>query len=805
MMHIHTRAMILLAVIFVMRTIVACCSLLLLSAATASADQELTLSRDGKSDFVIVVPNQATLVERAAAHELRDHLAKVTGAVLPVATEAESPMDKPRIVLGDGPMTRELLRGFDPAKLSPDAIVIKTVGRDLVMAGHPRRGTLYAVYTFLEDTIGIRWWTATEAHIPKRPTLSVPRLDIAYAPKLVDRATRYLQLSDGCFTNHSLVTEDEQRAMGIFSARMRLNGHDHYSIPDEYGGPNGLIGWVHTFYQINGLLPVAKYFDEHPDWYSLIDGKRKKERSQLCLTNPEMRKEMIRVVKERIRTNPGATMISISQNDWHGYCECEKCRTLDEHEGSHAGTLIHFINAVAEEVEKEFPDILVETLAYQYTRKPPQHVRPRHNVVIRLCSIECSFVETLAEGKDDANVSFREDLEAWAGISSQLYIWDYVTNFRAYLVPHPNFHVLAPNLRYFADNGAISVFEQGDSGCRVGDFVRLRAWYLAHLLWNPDADEKELLHEFMNGYYGAAGSYLAEYIHLTSGAGRRAGVPIRCFMNDTRAWLTLSDMNRAVKLFDAAAAAVADDPVLAERVRRERLPLGHVWLRRYDSLHREARRTGVEFLGPEDPEAALLEFRELLKKHNAGEYRQGHRVPADFGDDFSFFLKKRIPPGHTPEQCKGLAKEDWLDLQEADYIPRSRPNLYRIEKDDAASNGLTRRMPNTHTIWACHSYPLGDYGVTDGSRWRVYMRVRCDANTEAGAAMTVGIYDDATRRGIVSRRVPVEAIRGKEYRLIDLGVHCLGKLAYAWAAPVVRDQDEVDAVCVDRVFMVREK
>jgi hypothetical protein len=174
----------------------------------------------------------------------------VTGAVLPVVTEAELPVDKPRIVLGNGAVTRKLLRGFDAAQLPPDAIVIKTIGRDLIMAGHPRRGPLYAVYTFLEDTIGIRWWTATEVQIPKRPTLTIARLDTAYAPKIVDRATRYLQLSDGCFTDHSLVTEDEQKAMGIFSARMRLNGHDHYSIPDEYGAPNGLIGWVHTFYQI---------------------------------------------------------------------------------------------------------------------------------------------------------------------------------------------------------------------------------------------------------------------------------------------------------------------------------------------------------------------------------------------------------------------------------------------------------------------------------------------------------------------------------------------------------------------------
>jgi hypothetical protein len=426
-------------------------------------------------------------------------------------------------------------------------------------------------------------------------------------------------------------------------------------------------------------------------------------------------------------------------------------------------------------------------------------------VVIRLCSIECSFAETLAEGKDEANVAFREDLEAWARISPQLYIWDYVTNFRDYLSPHPNFHVLAPNLRYFVRQGAIGIFEQGDSGCRVGDFVRLRAWYLAHLLWNPDADEQRLLDEFTSGYYGTAGPYLRQIIGVMSDAGRRAGIPVRCFMSDTRGWLTLNDMNLATKLFEQAAAAAADDPVLAERVRRERLTLDHVWLQRWDTLQGEARRSGVEFLGPEDPEAALSEFRELLKRHNAGEYRQGHRVPADFGNEFSFFLRKRIPPGGPPEQCRGRAKEDWLDLQEADYIPRSVPNLYRIDKDSAASNGFTRRMPNTHHIWACHSYPLGDYGVTDGSRWRVYMLVRCDANTDSGAAMTVGIYDDAARRSIVSKPVPVAEIRGREYRLIDLGVHALGTLAYAWAAPVVRDSAEVEAVYVDRVFMLREK
>ncbi|NLZ03502.1 MAG: hypothetical protein GXY25_23585, partial [Pirellulaceae bacterium] len=211
-------------------------AMLVVLAAAPAAAAELNLSLDGKSDYAIVLPENATPVERTAAGELQTHLAEITGATLPILAESEAAQAAARIVLGDSPLTRKLLPSIDPASLAPDGIVIKTVGPDLVLVGHPRRGTLYAVYTFLEDTLGVRWWTQTETYIPKRPTLTIPRLDIAYAPKVIDRATRYLELSDGCFTDHSLVTEDEQRAMGIFSARLRLNGHDHYSIPDEYGG-----------------------------------------------------------------------------------------------------------------------------------------------------------------------------------------------------------------------------------------------------------------------------------------------------------------------------------------------------------------------------------------------------------------------------------------------------------------------------------------------------------------------------------------------------------------------------------------
>ena len=624
----------------------ACLSILVPLIAFAASDGKVTLSRNGTSDYVIVLPDTATPVERTAASELQSHLLKVTGARLPIIAEADVPGNAPRIVVGDSPLARRLLGGLDPAKLAPDAIVIKTVGDNLVLVGHPRRGTLYAVYTFLEDMVGIRWWTTTATRIPKRPTLAIAACNVTYAPKLAYRAARYFVLHDETSAFEPRAEEHETARPGVFPTRLKLNGYDPYagySIPAEYGGRDSLLGWVHTFYdnetllppvisstssspsKLNGLMPPAKYFKEHPEWYSLWKGKRRDKGGQLCLTNEEMRRELVRNVLDQLRKNPDATMISVSQNDNSNWCQCDRCREAEEREGGLSGLLITFVNSVAEKVEREYPTVFVQTLAYQRTRTPPKSVRPRHNVIVQLCSLECSFAEPLDAGEQ--NRHFYEDIEGWSRIAARLYIWDYVSNFQCGFIPFPNMHVLAPNLRCFVKHHAVGVFEQGDGFALhrgrigpTGEFVRLRVWLLAHLLWNPDADEKQLVNEFLTGYYGAAAPYLSEYLSLMSSAVRRSGTYLGYYSGntkDTTKWLTLDDLSRATRLFGDAVDAVQNDPVLCERVRRERLPVDVVWLQRYDEFKHQAVREGREFLGPQDPVAACEEFLRVSEKYGA--------------------------------------------------------------------------------------------------------------------------------------------------------------------------------------------
>ena len=426
-------------------------------------------------------------------------------------------------------------------------------------------------------------------------------------------------------------------------------------------------------------------------------------------------------------------------------------------------------------------------------------MKPRHNVLIRLCSIECSFSQPLESGPE--NDKFRQDMEQWNAISPQLYVWNYVTNFSNFLFPHPNMTALADDIRFFVKNKTLGLFEQGDAYSTTGDFIRMRAWVLAHLMWDPSRDQDALIHEFAEGYYGSAAPHLLEYLDLLENAVEKSDAHLACFTSDTSAWLTLDVLNEATRLFDQAVRAVADDPMLTERIRRERLPLDHVWLNRYDALRREAKRLGIEFLGPADPVVACREWIEANNRFGNRFY--GEQRPFD---QYAENLARRFrPPGPVPDICRNLPKDDWIDIQD-NHFRLSNPGVWASWVDDEnASDRVAARMPGGHLQWAVQ-YPLPDdlaADLSDKGPWRLYAYVRCDTERETGRAMQIGLYDTANRKSIASRNTTIEELAGNEYRPIDLGVHELGPTMYLWVAPC-QNPEEVQAVYVDRIVLVRQ-
>ncbi len=532
-----------------------------MAASMTGTANAVVIAENGAPKAAVVVADNASPAEKYAAQELASFLKQVTGADFEVKAAASD--DRPGLLVG--PDAAKLADpSFSTEGLGAEGLIIRTANNDLILAGGRPRGTLYAVYTFLEDHVGCRWWAPGASTIPKKPSLAFDKLDVQYVPPLEYREPFWFSGFDG-----------------DWAARNKSNGATP-RLEEKHGGKHVIEGFVHTF---NGLIPPATYFKDHPEWFSEIQGKRVQEHSQLCLTNETLRAELVKNLKEQLRKNPAATMASVSQNDWANNCQCPRCAEVDKEEGSPAGSMIRFVNAIAADIEKDFPNVAVSTLAYQYTRKPPAKVRPRPNVVVWLCSIECSFCRPLT---DERNASFRRDIEGWSKICRRMYVWDYTTDFAHYVMPHPNLNVLGPNVKFFADHNVKGLFEQGAYHTNGAEMMELRAWVLAKLLWNPSLDANKLTAEFLAGYYGPASPHIRAYLDVTHQAVAASGDYLGCFSHPDAKFLSLRTLSEGWKHLQAAEKAAGADDALLLRVRTAQLPVLYTFIIQWDRLRKEA-------------------------------------------------------------------------------------------------------------------------------------------------------------------------------------------------------------------------
>ncbi len=531
---------------------------------------------------VIAVPDEVTSVEKTAAHELAAALVRITGESY--AIQPESSAGEAAYSVGETALAKKLALANGWKAYAADEIRRGTVDGRIVLCGDAKRGVLYSVDSFLEDVVGVRWWSSNESDYPSRPGWKPGALaPYRYAPPFRFRETFYrTTLTDSDFKVRSKVNTTSYTRYIIPPAKEKF-------IPEEKGGNNKLVFYkgrrsaYHSFFEV---LPPAKYAKSHPDWYSEVDGKRIGG-GQLCVTNPEMLKEYVKNTLELLRANRDCSAIQVSQNDDHrGVCTCVKCRAAFEAEGAWSGPYLAFANAVAEAVEKEFPDVMIDTFAYQFTRKAPKTVRPRKNVLVRLCDIECAFNRPLADPAYPVNATFVKDLADWSKVAAgHLYIWDYQANFSSYMIPHPNLQVFSDNIRLFRDAGAVGLFEQGDALCPAGDFAALKCYVTAHLMWDPSRDWKSLADEFLTGYYGAgAAPHLKKVLEIAEQAAtRKDAPPMSCFHEDPFPWVT-AEAGRAccAEMEAALAAAKKAGPDFVRRVRLAKLPWDHARIRAWN-------------------------------------------------------------------------------------------------------------------------------------------------------------------------------------------------------------------------------
>ncbi len=501
--------------------------------------QKIILTDNESSPYTIIIPTHATPAELKAAKILQDYLLQISGAALPVIT-ADKSRRSYEIIIGQNERLDELSAGINYKLLKEDGFVIRTDSMRLIIAGGNEKGTLYGVYSFLEKYLGCRMYSPKVKIVPQQKQIILGKINDQQVPVIGFRDTHYRSTWDAEYTEwHKL-------------------DHDPGGERTDWGM------WVHTF---NELVPPQIYYQSHPEYFAMVKGARLP--TQLCLSNHAVLEITVQNLRKKIAQNPVAKYWSVSQNDNRDYCTCDMCKALDEREGSPSGSIINFVNQVAD----QFSDKMISTLAYEYGRHAPKTLKPHDNVNIMLCSIEAYRNKPIKH--DTSSAEFVKDVQDWGKIAKDIIVWDYVIQFNHLLSPFPNLHVLQPNIQFFAENGVNAMFEQGNREVG-GEFAALRSYLISKLLWDPYLDIDSVMNDFLFGYYGAAGTPIREYIDVMREQMLKGGKPLRIFGSPNEAadtYLTPALIAKYNVLFDKAEKLVADSTEILERVRMARLPL----------------------------------------------------------------------------------------------------------------------------------------------------------------------------------------------------------------------------------------
>ena len=424
--------------------------------------------------------------------------------------------------------------------LGETSFVIKSDDKSIYLIASNSKLLRYAVYTLLEEW-GFRKFTSKDLYIPKFDHFEYPKnTEMTHRPSFEYRVLFYPDAFDEDFRDWH-----------------KLDWHlDDFSI------------WGHSFER---LISAKEFFKTNPEFFAFYEGKRRYE--SLCMTNENGIKNVIKKMTQIINKNPEASFISISQNDDAVFCECDKCKLLNEKHGGAQGSLYFFLNKIA----KHFPKNKIVTLAYQQTFKAPVNLKIQPNIYPLICPIDLNRGKSIPE--DNANKSFLKTVQNWNNVTSNLYLWDYTVQFSNYLSPFPNISTFADNYKFFKKNNVKGLFVQGYADV-PGDFSELRQYLLAKLLWNTEIDIEATTDDFLRGYYGKAAPAVKEYLDLLKENQKKSDRILDIYsgpIQNRNTFLTPEAMDKYDQILDDNSHTFSLDSIVSSRINKLRLALEFVF------------------------------------------------------------------------------------------------------------------------------------------------------------------------------------------------------------------------------------
>jgi len=578
----------------------------------------------------------------------------------------------------------------------------------------------------------------------------VPKADkFALPATLNDRQIPAFELREPFF--HDAIKSSE------FSARLRKNASLWGTMLPKHGKDRfragaGLRG--HSFGR--WLLPVEKYYDEHPEYFAEVSGKRIKTNTQPCMTNPDVQRIVAEnLLKLAATDHEDCWFYAVAHDDNKTVCQCANCRAVNEAEGTTAAAELQLVNYVADELAKVYPDKFIKFSAYEISRRPPKTMKVRPNVFVDLCPIECDFSRPIPESSYFQNQAFVKDIQGWSKLTDHLYVFDYVTDFGDYFHPFPNLYALQGNIKFFLANKVRYLVEEGIHDTYHGDFAELKTWVLAKLMWNPDQDVDKLIDRFLAGYYGKAAPFVRQYIDELHALPRDPETsPLLIMEKFYDPVLPDAFLERALGIWRQAEGAVRDEPVYRQHVRLGALSVTMTILQRnayrFCAMDRPFPDAGIRELAKFTTETiGSLPYKLRLGEGGTATMEKLVRRWRKYADpSFTWPATDRVV----------VEAEDALTVW-GGFKTGARD-------DPQANGGKALRYSNAYSgDWVTY-LPMECFGHVKGATYRVRMRARIDPTAGGEDAEVFDTGLSANGKGHL-RTVKASEL-GTDYRWIDL-------------------------------------
>jgi hypothetical protein len=481
--------------------------------------RHLTLIEPESPVPVIVIGTEASASVQFAADELKTHLEQITGRKLMIQLDGDFKGESSYIAVGPGTLTA----GIDTSNLGIEQYIIDVAPSGLAIVGASRppilgkyardRGTLYGVYDFLEQ-LGVRWYRPEPwgNHLPKKNTIEIP------LGRKVHPEPHYEMRSGvgGGFCRYRPTTLAQRDRLTLWAVRNRLNWSEASDDP-KYGG-RVFFTFHHAYDQ---LIPPEEYFDKHPEYYAMVDGKRTVADKlkpyphfQLCLGNPELQETFAQEVLRLIENKPYLDSISVEPNDsGKTWCECSLCKAMDDPENPNvmSNRVCKFNNMVARKVAEKYPDKRLHWLAYSaHTAVPTRVDALEPNTIIQMATINewGNYSQKLLDDSASWNKRFLEALRGWSELKpSCIMTYEYWSGY-GWPGPFPVTRMIADRIRNYRQFKVRGIYCEGHGHWGPQGLTK---YMFAKLIWNPELDLDKELDLFYRNYYGPAAKPLKSY------------------------------------------------------------------------------------------------------------------------------------------------------------------------------------------------------------------------------------------------------------------------------------------------------